>query len=130
MSIKGPASLTSSLIVSKGNAAPAGLLAMNRKRNSSRPLIGSKATKPRPPAHGDARQATAQRSRLSLRLDRDRHLKIKLAAAHLNLSLQELMIDALDSYLADVKPSLPDGICNCLDGPVADFVAAKTQSGG
>jgi hypothetical protein len=130
MSIKGPASLTSSLIVTKGNAAPAGLLAMNRKRNSSRPVIGPKATKPHLPHDDNTPPSPAQRSRLTLRLDPDRHLKIKLAAAHLNLSLQEMMIDALDSYLADVRPINIGGVCNCLDGSVPAPASAKNHSGG
>ena len=129
MSIKGPASLTSSLIVTKGNAAPAGLLAMNRKRNSTRPAVSPKATKPHPPIEGEAPQSPGQRSRLTLRLDRDRHLKIKLAAAHLNLSLQELMIDALHNYLADVRPTNFGDACNCLDGSDLGSVAMKNRSG-
>ncbi len=51
------------------------------------------------------------------------HLKIRLAAAHMNLSLQDIMTDALDQDLAEIKPPNLNGACNCLAGP-------KIHSGG
>ena len=51
------------------------------------------------------------------------HLKIRLAAAHMNLSLQDIMTDALDRDLAEIKPPNLNGVCNCLAGP-------KIHSGG
>ncbi len=128
--MKGPASLSGALIVTKGHAAPAGLFGMNGKagvptvQKPDRPAAGGAATRP-----ALRNNHPAERSRLTLRLDPDRHLKIKLAAAHLNLSLQELMTDALDRYLADIKPSYPGSVCNCLAGHLPKSAAAKSDSG-
>ncbi|NQU69084.1 MAG: hypothetical protein HQ514_00965 [Rhodospirillales bacterium] len=66
---------------------------------------------------------------MTLRLDPGRHLKIKLAAAHLNLNLQEIMIDALDRYLARVIPSNLGVVCNCLAEPIQVSAGAKYSSG-
>ncbi len=124
MSAKGPAALTSALIVTKGDAAPAGLLAMNRNRAAARPDAESKVPKPDSGAVAtDGPNGPAHRARLTLRLEPDRHLKIRLAAAHMNLSLQDIMTDALDRYLAEIKPPNLNGACNCLAGP-------KIHSGG
>ena len=54
------------------------------------------------------------RVRLSLRLDPHRHLRLKLLAAHSHRSIQETLIDALDTYLADQGQSIRDGSCTCL----------------
>jgi hypothetical protein len=54
------------------------------------------------------------RVRLSLRLDPHRHLRLKLLAAHSHRSIQETLIDALDTYLVDQSQSIRDGNCTCL----------------
>lgn len=51
------------------------------------------------------------RVRVSLRLDAERHLRLRLLAAHGCKSLQETLIAALDSYLGEEALSLP---CECL----------------
>jgi len=56
---------------------------------------------------------------ISLRLDDERHLKLKLTSAHLHRSLQEIMIAALDGYLDQVGPAVMNGHCACLDGGCA-----------
>ncbi len=129
MNKKGPASLTSTLIVTKGNAAPTGLLAMNGNVSSTArnpdSVTGDGARK----GSATRNNSQAQRPRLTLRLDPGRHLKIKLAAAHLNLNLQEIMIDALDRYLAEVIPSNLGVACNCLAEPIQVSAGAKYSSG-
>jgi hypothetical protein len=130
MSAKGPASLTSALIVTKGNAAPAGLLAMNRNRAPSRPNNTARVPKSGSTAAAEGRNGPAQRARLTLRLDPDRHLKIRLAAAHMDLSLQDIITDALDRYLAEIKPPNLNGACNCLTGPDPAGAGKTTKSDG
>jgi hypothetical protein len=149
MSVKGPASLTSALIVTKGNAAPAGLVAFNGKPAAKRRDVPVSAVKPvpAPGGHGETGSAGAagaagaagssghgqsavRRARLTLRLDPCRHLRIRLAAAHLNRSLQEIMIDALDRHLTEIHPTIVDGDCSCLAGPLPGPAGARESSGG
>ena len=86
---------------------------MNRNRAAARPDAESKVPKPDSGAVAtDGPNGPAQRARLTLRLEADRHLKIRVAAAHMNLSLQEIMTDALDRYLAEIKPPNLNGACN------------------
>lgn len=54
------------------------------------------------------------RARVSLRLDSQRHLRLRLLAAHSQLSLQESLIAALDAYLGDEARSVNGGTCDCL----------------
>jgi len=54
------------------------------------------------------------RARVSLRLDSQRHLRLRLLAAHSQLSLQETLIAALDAYLGDEAWSVNGGTCDCL----------------
>ena len=53
--------------------------------------------KPRRPALADGRRAA-----FTLRLDADRHLKLRLACTIDNRSAQQLVIDALDQFLAEL----------------------------
>lgn len=45
------------------------------------------------------------RVKMSLRLDEKRHLMLKLAAAHLNQSAQEFLVEAFDSHIKKVAKS-------------------------
>jgi hypothetical protein len=47
-----------------------------------------------------------QRKKLSLRLDRVRHFRLKLVAYHLGISAQELLTRALESYIEHVAPEM------------------------
>ncbi len=53
--------------------------------------------KPRRPALADGRRAA-----FTLRLDADRHLKLRLACTIDNRSAQQIVIDALDQFLAEL----------------------------
>lgn len=60
------------------------------------------------------------RVRISLRLDPERHLRLRLLAAHGCLSLQEALIAALDAYLGEEAQYFS---CKCLHeagGPSQD----------
>jgi hypothetical protein len=105
MSLYEPASLTEALIVAKGAAAPSHFTTARREPDPIR-------HRPRP-AEG--------RARLPLRLDEERHRRLRLATAHLRKSGQALLLAALDHYLDHVVPALIPGRCPCLagDAPVA-----------
>ncbi len=61
---------------------------------------------------GKARNGKAA---FTLRLDSERHLKLRLASAHANQSAQQIVSAALDRYLADYAPALASGDCPCRD---------------
>ena len=90
------ASLTAALMTRKGEAQPSRLFALAPLVTAPAP----RAQKPDVPAK--------DRRRLTLRLDPDRHMRLKLAAAHLDRSLQDILIAALDAHLAREAP------CPCL----------------
>ena len=116
-------SLTSSLLARKGRAHPATLLVPTELE----PLATSARTAPR------AGSDRAGPAKLTVRLDRDRHSKLKLAALHLNMSAQELMTRALDAHLARVVPEAIQSGCTCLarletEG-CGDFETCATRDG-
>ena len=53
------------------------------------------------------------RVKLSFRLDHERHLRLKLAAAHTDSHIQDIMTAALDRYLTDLAPAVKSGGCTC-----------------
>lgn len=67
---------------------------------------GSKAKESVPTAPRSAEK----RVRVSLRLDRDRHLRMKLVATHLNRTLQSLFTQAIDEYFERHAPDMLDTV--------------------
>lgn len=63
--------------------------------------------------------AAADRVRITARLDRDLHRRLKLASAHLGASSQELIADALSHYLDGVAAGPMRGHCACLSAGTA-----------
>ncbi|GAK34927.1 hypothetical protein JCM17846_00030 [Iodidimonas nitroreducens] len=55
-----------------------------------------------------------KRIALSLRLDKEKHLQLKILSAHLNQSGQMILENALDMILESYQDRLPD--CACLKG--------------
>ena len=123
------ASLSSSLLVLKGRTNPAALVdqilsELNANRVPAAPAPVERIEPPRPvrpreraepavvvPWQGAsaARRPVLEnvsRKKLSLRLDRVRHFRMKLAAYHLGISAQELMTRALESYIEKVAPDM------------------------
>ena len=137
MNARGPAILSSVHLARKGDAVPTGytplraqdvtaVASANKNADSvlpeTSPLITSVAAPISAPAAfagGDPPPPHGERARVSVRLDRDRHLKLKLAAAHLQGSLQDVITDALDQYLDQIGPEVLQGDCNCLSLPSA-----------
>ena len=107
-----PASLTSALLVRKGTAVPAGYAALAAATRAARvrTLEGVSTSKPR-----RSERLPDPRVRISLRLDPERYLKLKLSAAHLHRNLQEILIASLDNYLEQIAPTVKDGNCACLE---------------
>lgn len=102
------ASLNARLLARKGDARPAPIdTGEGRARPvTSRPAAGTwpaPAVWPEEPAAGDPRS----RARVSLRLDDARHRRLRLAAIHLDASLQQILTHALDQYLAQVALDCP-----------------------
>lgn len=48
------------------------------------------------------------KSAFTLRLDQERHLKLRLASAYTHRSAQQLLVEALDKYLAEYLPHVDD----------------------
>lgn len=118
------ASLTSALLVRKGAAVPAGYVSLASVVRGPRPVDEeprAEAAAPMDSAQSEPRKARRPRkrdprARISLRLDDERHLKLKLTAAHLHKKLQDIVIAALDGYLEQIGPAVMNGNCACLDG--------------
>jgi hypothetical protein len=53
-------------------------------------------------------------AKVSLRLDDERHRKLRLVSVHQHLSGQQILLAALDAYLAKCAGTLMDGNCVCL----------------
>ena len=130
------ASLTSALLVRKGAAVPAGyvsLAAAVRSLRAPQPIeveaatFADGATAGPTRARRRRRSAPDPRARISLRLDDERHLKLKLTGAHLHKKLQDIVIAALDGYLDQVGPAVMNGNCACLDGRCAARGLASEQ---
>ena len=98
------ARLNSFLLTRKGAAAPLSPLSPY----SPPPSRG-------PDGAGEALcQDTLGRVRVSLRVDRERHLRLRLMAAHTRRTIQETLLAALDAHLADHGSDILGGHCACL----------------
>lgn len=118
MSPNGPASLTSTLLVRKGAAIPAGYTALTAARaaRAARPVGASAQAVAVSPKRRRSERLPDPRTRISLRLDPDHYLRLKLSAAHLHRNLQEVLIAALDAYLQKMGTEVNHGNCACLEG--------------
>lgn len=123
------AALTGALLASKGAAAPSNSVSafleeQPTSQESSRKSVAAAPSQVRlqmadtvtssQGSEASSSEIAAARAKLSVRLDPDRHLRLKLAAAHLRRSSQAIMLDALDAYLSSVTPAL-DPACPCLN---------------
>ncbi len=129
--------LTSSLLLRKGKAAPTsahgpqgtqgpqgngiGPIHLRSVEGTPPPAFAStwrRETRPdQNPAEAErpsARTDRFGRVRVSLRLDPERHLKMKLAAAHGRQSVQDFLVSALDRHLDRIAETLAAGKCGCL----------------
>ncbi len=122
------ASLTSSLLATKGAATPAmpgasrGALVSLLSLGAWPRLVASKKGSARSrgkSANGRARgngSAAGDKAKVnvSFRLDLDRHLRLKLLASHFHSSLRECLEEAVELYLASNGPDVRGGGCPCV----------------
>ena len=116
MQAKPAAALASGLLARKGEAVPTSLVVLpavarmhpdeiKPELPALRGAFGGK-----PPHLG----AMAVAAKLSLRLDGDRHRRLRLAALHLGRSGQQILVEALDAYLERSSEAILGGQCACL----------------
>jgi hypothetical protein len=105
--MKAAASLTAGLLVAKGGAAPSAK--SDRFGGDSKVEVLPRRAGRR--ASGGNEGIT----RMTLRLNTARHLRLRLAAAHLGRSHHALAIAAIDHYIDNVLPLLLAGRCACLE---------------
>jgi hypothetical protein len=127
------ASLTSALLARKGAAAPAAIapaavvaptVLEYRAPVWPKPAAPAPVVRPGPmldagrePSREATRSPKADHTgwvKLSLRLDPRQHLRLKLIAAHLRVSIQSLMTEAFDRYLEQATPPSLKETCGCL----------------
>lgn len=105
--------LTATLLSRKGSARPTLGLGLCDQAPGHKQVRTARA--PAGQASGPASGDGNGRVRLSLRVDRKRHLRLRLAAAHEQQSIQEIAVAALDDYLARFSQGDLDGRCGCLN---------------
>lgn len=122
------ATLTSSLLATKGAATPAmpgesrGVLEHLLPFEAWPRLVASKKGSARSrgkSANGRARGTSSAavgkaKVNVSFRLDLDRHLRLKLLAAHFHRSMRECLEEAVELYLASSGPDVRGGGCACV----------------
>jgi hypothetical protein len=148
--LKAAASLSSSLLLLKGRTNPAALVdQILNEANSARDKAPTAELHrvepvqlPRVRERADANVVmpwrgpvpevrrpvldNLNRKKLSLRLDRVRHFRLKLVAYHLGISAQELLTRALENYIEQVAPEmartkpLPATEIKSVTGPTSD----------
>jgi hypothetical protein len=113
-SARGAAKLTSSLLARKGAAAPAALssVAVALRQVEGEPRAAKSAS----PAYGGNGGGCVGKAppRMTFRLDEARHLRLRLAAAHLQRSRQDVLTEALDRFLDQISPEILSNNCVCL----------------
>ncbi len=156
MSSRTPARLSSGLLTRKGMAAPsAGPEARTNMvgvPDAAPDDLAAETTRPRlrqgpaparstladwvtpetVPAAGAQRrpgQVAQRRVRVSLRLDEDRHTRLKLVATQRNCTLQSLFTEAIDEFFIRHAPDLHSISAHLRRGAAAAGMAA-TASGG
>jgi hypothetical protein len=131
MTAQGPARLTSALLVRKGNAAPAShgfgaqpVSSLVHAAQEERKLFAFFRSAPKKaPRRVEVSQANTAsrkrspdtRARLTLRVDAEKYLRLKLVSAHRRRSLQHVLTEAVDYYLEDIAPTVSEGKCACLE---------------
>ena len=87
----------------------------------ARPPVGKPMAKAGGPKEPPSRRGPGKTAKVSLRLDDERHRKLRLASVHQQLSGQQILLKALDAYLATYAPAAMDGNCVCINrAPAAE----------
>jgi hypothetical protein len=117
MTAKKPPSLVSSVLVRKGDASPTAYTA-TRQPAFAPVLVGGSQVKTSGnlPARRTARtQEVTDHVRISVRMDVAEHLRLKLAAAHTQRSMSDVVAQALNDYIDRLAPGIEGGHCRCLE---------------
>ncbi|HEV8014381.1 MAG TPA: hypothetical protein VGP48_02550 [Stellaceae bacterium] len=117
------ASLSAALLTTKGNAQPSRGLAepISGIRHTFSALDALEALDPSPivrsiaPLRPPAANATMP-CRITLRVDEQLRLRLRLASAHLAKPRQVILLEALDHYLGKVLPAYLHDRCPCIEG--------------
>jgi hypothetical protein len=116
MQAKPAAALASGLLARKGEAVPTSLVVLPMPRAPAGEIkpelsVSRDGERDGKPLHGGAVPPAAK---LSLRLDGERHRRLRLAALHLGRSGQQILVEALDAYLERSAKAILGGQCACL----------------
>jgi hypothetical protein len=123
MSSKTPARLSSGLLSRKGMAAPSAGPEARANGVAASDDLGAETTRPQlrqgpaparstladwvaPDPTGARGQVAQKRIRVSLRLDEDRHTRLKLVATQRHCTLQSLFTEAIDEFFVRHAPDL------------------------
>ncbi len=71
------------------------------------------APKPQKPVKPRAASGSHGKAAMTVRLDTERHFKLRLLSAHSNRSSQQILIDALDQYLSQHGADISPHMCAC-----------------
>ncbi len=145
--------LVSSLLVRKGAATPTGQTSQSGQleihRVAPRPVVavttdhpmltappyaktigGRKfGRRPAQPTTDRHDRSDGKKMRLSLGLDSQLHLRLKLAAVHNGTNMRELVLTAIDHYLVALAPAIQDGRCACLQADAQPTNCAHKDAG-
>jgi hypothetical protein len=113
------ASLSAALLVTSGNAQLSGGLAQPTSLRPGFAMRGIDArdTRDHPPSFvPPPPPPDTAFTRLTLRVDETQLLRLRLASAHLGMSRQEILIEALDHYFKHVLPAFLHDPCPCIQG--------------
>ena len=135
------ASLTSSLMARKGTAGPSRLEQEEAAQSENRPapprLVSSTPANAKNGATAKSRKSPAksaaadnEKRRFTLRLNEDQHIRMRLASVHLHMSAQQMVMKALDKYLAETVPHIRGGDCSCIDGGKNDCKTKPSNAKG
>ncbi|MFQ5972721.1 MAG: hypothetical protein ACE5Q3_10330 [Alphaproteobacteria bacterium] len=112
-----PATLSSTLLVRKGHAAPTGFVPRLHVMNTNplSPCASSLVADFKPPPHKTAGGSGGKgATRLTVRFEPEQLRRLKLASALTGQSMRDVLADALYDYLPRLAANLSSGVCHCL----------------
>lgn len=138
---KSAAPLTAAILAKKGFASPAisaagatrapfrlpGAERHQRPLKLCAPSGRASGSEPLPNDRGAGHGTPRRSKRVTLRMDPDHYLRARIAAAHLGMSVQRLMLAAIDTYLNEVGSVACDAGCACLAQEAAPAPATGTE---
>lgn len=93
--------------IAPAQPAPVAAAAPLEQPEDGAPAEAVRPSKPR------AASGSSGKAALTVRLDPERHFKLRLLSAHINRSSQQIMIDALDAFLQEHGADISPHMCAC-----------------